>query len=178
MADAFIGEIRVFAGNFAPRDWAFCNGQLMSIAQNTALFSILGTQYGGDGRTTFALPNLNGKAAMSQGQGPGLTARTVGQQVGSSTVTLLTTEIPAHTHTPQAVAAKGNTNIPTGAVWAETPPQGRSGTQIPLYSSTPNVQMSPVAANVAGGSQPHNNMQPFLAMSYIICLNGIFPSRG
>ncbi|PWK13483.1 phage tail protein [Tumebacillus permanentifrigoris] len=177
MAEAFIGEIRVFAGNFAPRDWAFCNGQLMSIAQNTALFSLLGTQYGGDGRTTFALPNLSGRAAMSQGQGPGLTERTVGEQVGSGTVTLLTTEIPAHTHIPQAVAAKGTATDPTNTVWAETPPQGRTGTQIPLYAATPNVTMSPLALSVAGGSQPHNNMQPFLAMNFIICLYGIFPSR-
>ncbi|MFC4098081.1 phage tail protein [Paenibacillus xanthanilyticus] len=178
MAEAYIGEIRVFAGNFAPKGWALCNGQLMSIMQNTALFSILGVQYGGDGKTTFALPNLMGAAPMGQGQGQGLTPRTVGEKVGSQTVTLLTTEIPGHTHTPMAVNAPSSENDAANNYWGQTPPVGRSKTQTPVYAATPNAQMSPVALNVAGGSQPHNNMQPFVAMNYIICLQGEFPPRG
>lgn len=180
MADAYIGEIRVFAGNFAPKGWALCNGQLMSIAQNTALFSILGVQYGGDGKTTFALPNLMGSAPMGQGSGQGLTPRTVGQKVGSSTVTLIEPEIPAHTHVPQAINDAANTPTPTNNYWSQPPLEGPPGLEVqsPVYNPTPNTPMSPVALNVAGGSQPHNNMQPFLAMNYIICLQGEFPSRG
>jgi len=178
MAEAYIGEIRIFAGNFAPKGWALCNGQLLSIAQNTALFSILGVQYGGDGKTTFALPNMQGAAPVHQGAGQGLTPRTVGQTFGSPTVTLLTTEIPAHNHVPQGIAANGNTTTPTNAYWAQTDTGGRRPVPVPLYNDTADVQMSPVAVNVAGGSQPHNNMQPFLAMNFIICLQGEFPSRG
>ncbi|TCP52627.1 microcystin-dependent protein [Tumebacillus sp. BK434] len=178
MADAYIGEIRIFAGNFAPKGWALCNGQLMSIQQNTALFAILGIQYGGDGKTTFALPNLMGNAVMNQGAGQGLTPRTMGQQVGSQNVTLLTTEIPAHTHIPQAVDAIGNDSLPNGNVWSQAPKPNRSAPQPDLYDPTPNVLMSPLALNVTGGSQPHNNMQPYIAQNFIICLQGEFPSRG
>lgn len=178
MADAYIGEIRVFAGNFAPRGWALCNGQLMSITQNTALYSILGVQYGGDGKTTFALPNLMGAVPVGQGAGPGLTPRTVGQQVGSSTVTLLQSEMPAHTHTPQAINQPSNSNDAINHYWAETPAVGRGKVQKQLYNSVPNTPMSSFALSVAGGSQPHNNMQPFLAMNFIICLEGEFPTRG
>lgn len=180
MADAYIGEIRVFAGNFAPKGWALCNGQLMSISQNTALFSILGVQYGGDGKTTFALPNLMGNAPMGQGSGQGLTPRTVGEKVGSSTVTLLTTEMPAHNHMPQAINIQGNARTPAGNYWSQAVEEGQLGEeyQSPLFNPTPDTLMSPVALNVAGGSQPHNNMQPYLAMNYIICLQGEFPSRG
>ncbi|MED1725689.1 phage tail protein [Brevibacillus parabrevis] len=178
MADAYIGEIRIFAGNFAPKGWALCNGQLMSVQQNTALFSILGVQYGGDGKTTFALPNLMGSAVMNQGQGAGLTNRTVGQKVGNANETLLTSEIPAHTHIPQATVDPGNSAVPTNGYWAPTPePDPFSGAPL-YYDPTPNVPMSPVALNVTGGSQPHNNMQPFIAQSFIICLSGEFPSRG
>ncbi|MEY9092535.1 phage tail protein [Paenibacillus sp. RC84] len=179
MADAYLGEIRIFAGNYAPRDWAFCNGQLMQVRQYTALFAILGMQYGGDGKTTFALPNLMGKAPMHQGAGQGLTPRVVGQSVGSPTETLLTTEIPSHTHVPQSVNAVGSDTNPTGNFWAQSPAEGRPGRekQRNLYDPTPTVQMSPVNLSVTGGSQPHNNMQPFLAMNYIICLSGEFPPR-
>lgn len=176
MADAYIGEIRVFAGNFAPKGWALCNGQLMSIAQYTALFSILGVQYGGDGKTTFALPNLMGRAPMGQGTGQGLTPRAMGSTVGNATVTLSTQEIPAHTHTPMAISLPQNSNDPTDHYWAEAP-KSKAG-QKKLYTPTPNTQMAPDALGIAGGSQPHNNMQPYLAMNYIICLNGEFPSRG
>ncbi|MBB6672969.1 phage tail protein [Cohnella nanjingensis] len=177
MADAYTGEIRLFGGNYAPKNWALCNGQLLPISSNTVLFSILGVQYGGDGRTNFALPNLNGNTAMGQGAGPGLTPRTVGESVGAPAVTLNVNELPAHTHHPQAVAAPGNSTAATGNLWAETPKQGRGGTQLPLYGATSNVPLSAQAINTAGGNQPHNNMQPFLAMNYIICLYGEFPVR-
>lgn len=179
MADAYIGEIRIFAGNFAPKGWALCDGQLMTIRQYTALFSILGVQYGGDGKNTFALPNLNGRVPIGQGAGPGLTPRTVGQAVGSQTVSLLASEMPAHTHTPMGNTQKGSTSEPADAVWAEFSVGGRGGiTPVNLFNPTPDTPMSPLALNASGGSQPHNNMQPFLAMNYIICLDGEFPVRG
>lgn len=175
MSEAFIGEIRVFAGNFAPKGWALCNGQLMAIAQNTALFSILGVTYGGDGKTTFALPNLQGRAPVQPGAGPGLTNRTLGEQGGTATVTLLNTEMPAHSHVPQGYDGGATTASANGSVWSKT--AGR--TAPPFYSvNAPNVSMSPQAVGVAGGSQPHNNMQPYLGVNYIIALEGIFPMRG
>ncbi|MGE7694704.1 phage tail protein [Lysinibacillus sp. NPDC094177] len=178
MADAYTGEIRIFSGNFAPSGWAFCNGQLMNIQQNPALFSILGVQYGGDGRTTFALPNLIGSAPMNQGEGTGLTPRQVGQVVGAQTVTLLQSQIPAHTHTPKAIQGAGTSGDPTDCLWAEGVGAGRPPKQPSLYDTNPNVQMNLQALGLTGGSQPHNNMQPFLAMNYIICLQGEFPPRG
>lgn len=178
MAEAYIGEIRIFAGNFAPKGWALCNGQLLPIAQNTALFSILGVQYGGDGKTNFALPNLMGCAAMNQGAGQGLTPRTVGSKVGSPTVTLISKEIPPHTHMPQAIDAMGSKSDPTGNFWAQAPKASPIAPQTKMFDPAPNVQMSPMALSVTGGSQPHNNMQPFIAQNFIICLQGEFPSRG
>jgi microcystin-dependent protein len=179
MADAYIGEIRIFAGSFAPRGWALCNGQLMAISQNTALFSILGVQYGGDGRVTFGLPNLMGSAPIGQGAGPGLTPRSVGEAVGSATVNLLASEMPAHTHSPMGYSQNGSSQDPTDAVWAQFSIGGRGGvTPVNLYGTTADTQMSPLALNVSGGGQPHNNMQPCLAMNFIICLDGQFPPRG
>lgn len=178
MADAFTGEIRIFAGNFPPKDWALCNGQLMSIQQNTALFSILGVQYGGDGKTTFALPNLMGTAPIGQGNGPGLTGRSVGAKVGTETVTLLTSQMPAHSHAPVAVPSPGTSGDPNNRLWSETLGVGRPPIQQSLYNSDVNVGMNSQALGETGGSQSHNNMQPFLAMNYIICLYGEFPSRG
>lgn len=180
MADAYIGEIRIFAGNFAPKDWAFCNGQLLPIAQNTALYSILGVQFGGDGKTNFALPNLMGRAPMHQGNGAGLTPRTVGQQTGNPTETLLETQIPAHTHIPQAVNAQGTTSTSANNYWAQSPAEGPPNrrTQAPLYNAQVNVNMNPLALSPQGGSQPHNNMQPYITQNFIICLYGEFPSRG
>lgn len=178
MADAYLGEIRIFAGNFAPKGWALCNGQILPLSQYTALFSILGVQYGGDGKTNFALPNLNGRVPIGQGAGPGLTPRAVGETVGSATVTLLTTEMPAHTHAPMGNTQLGSTVDPTNAVWGEFGVGGRGGiTPVNLFNPTPDTLMSPLAVNVSGGSQPHNNMQPYLAMNFIICLDGEFPPR-
>jgi len=175
MSDPFLAEIRMFAGNFAPTGWALCDGQLMPISQNTALFSLLGTTYGGDGRVTFGLPNLQGTMPMQQGQGPGLSARFLGQVGGEQAVTLLAAEMPQHTHAASGVAALGNANSPAGAVWGEA----GIGRQLDLIYSTaqPSTQMSPQAVQQAGGSQPHNNMPPYLCVTFIIALQGIFPQR-
>lgn len=179
MADAYIGEIRMFAGNFPPKDWAFCDGSLLPIQRNTALFSILGTAYGGNGTTTFALPNLTGHVPIGAGAGPGLTQRYVGEEAGSETVTLLATEMPVHAHSPMGHPQKGTTNDPTGAVWGEYSTTSHSGvTKTNLYSSSPNVQMAPQALGTAGNSQAHNNMQPYLSLNFIICMVGEFPPRG
>jgi microcystin-dependent protein len=175
MSEAFLGEIRMFAGNFAPVDWALCNGQVLPISQNTALFSILGTNYGGDGQATFALPNLVAASPMNQGQGPGLTERQVGQQGGSATVRLTSAEMPTHTHRPQAVAVRGNRGTPTGALWAQ-PGVGRS-TDKAYTSAAPDRALALTTLGVDGGSAPHNNLPPYLALTFIICLAGIFPPR-
>jgi len=173
MSEAYTGEIRIFGGNFAPQNWAFCNGQLLSIASNSALFAILGTVYGGDGKTTFALPNLNGRAAIHQGTGAGLTTRNIGANGGSATVTLLTTEMPSHHHLAACNNVPTASNEPTGAIWTEQ--QGRGS--LPAYSVSGNTTMNLMTIDQAGGSQPHNNMQPYLGLNFIICLFGEFPSR-
>jgi microcystin-dependent protein len=165
--DPFLGEIRLFAGNFAPRSWALCNGQIMSIAQNTALFSLLGTTYGGNGQTTFALPDLRGRVPVHAGQGPGLTNYDLGQQGGTETQTLTTSQIPAHTHALNASSNDETTNRPTNAV----PAKGG------VYDGTLNATMNPGAIGATGASQPHPNVQPYTTLNYIIALEGIFPSR-
>ncbi len=172
MSEPFVAEIRIFAGNFAPKGWAFCNGQLLPISQNTALFSLIGTYYGGDGRTNFGLPNLQGRAAMHQGQGPGLMLHDLGEEAGLSTVTLLQTEIPSHTHTMRYNKnVPGDSNSPGGKLFAES--------VVPIASvfsnSTPNAAIG--SLSIAGGSQPHNNMQPYLGLNFIISLQGVFPPR-
>jgi microcystin-dependent protein len=172
MSEPFLAEIRMFGGNFAPRGWAFCNGQLLSIAQNTALFSLLGTTFGGNGTTTFALPDLRGRAPMHWGQGPGLSTRTLGEVGGVETVTLISNQMPAHTHAVNAVSDPANSAIPTAGLWAAD----QAGDT--YNDSNPNTTMNPQALGIAGGSQPHENMSPFLCVSFIIALEGIFPSRG
>lgn len=176
MTDQFVAEIRIFAGNFAPSGWAVCNGQLLPISQNTALFSLLGTTYGGDGKVTFALPNLMGRAPLQPGQGQGLSIRDLGETGGVPTVTLLPSEMPTHTHAPQAVTtSSGDTNNPVGATWAAAR-FGRVAEN--LYSTNPpNVQMSPQAVGPAGAGLPHNNMPPYLCVTFIIALQGIYPQR-
>lgn len=177
--DPFVGEIRLFAGNFAPRGWAMCSGQLLPISQNTALFSLLGTRYGGDGRSTFALPNLNDATTMGAGEGPGLSPRVVGEMAGSATTTLTVSEMPTHTHQMLGYPENGSTQSPANAVWAEYATNTRPPVQAKLYGPNTNqVMLSPLALNVSGSSQPHNNMQPFLALNYIIALQGEFPPRG
>jgi microcystin-dependent protein len=175
MSDQFVAEIRIFAGNFAPTGWAFCDGQLLPISQNTALFSLLGTQYGGDGKSTFGLPNLQGSAPVHQGQGAGLSQYFVGESGGVQSVTLLQSEMPAHSHAAQAVSgADGNQLSPAGHVWSKAR-YGRQGA--PMYSATGAQQMTPGAVPIVGESQPHNNLMPFLTLNFIIALVGIFPAR-
>ncbi len=165
----FVGEIRIWATNFAPLGWAFCNGQLLPISQNTALFSILGTTYGGNGTSNFALPTLQGAAPVQQGQGPGLTLRDLGQAGGEATVTLLASELPAHTHAAKAVAATGNLLGPAGRATAEV----RGG----AYADAANTTMSADALSPYGGGQPHNNLPPYLVLNFCIAMQGIFPPR-
>jgi len=172
MSEPFIAEIRIFAGNFAPRSWAFCNGQLLPIAQNTALFSLIGTTYGGDGRSTTALPNLQGRAPMHPGRGPGLTSRRLGQRGGVEHVTLTEAQMPNHTHTLMSQTAPGIPGAPTDRVLS------RALGAAPYQSAANNlVAMADQALPNAGGSQQHNNMQPFLTMNFIIALQGLYPSR-
>ncbi|MBR7801816.1 phage tail protein [Undibacterium fentianense] len=173
MADPFVAEIRIFPFNFAPRGWAWCDGQILSISQNTALFSLLGITYGGDGRTSFALPNLSGRAAIGSGQGPGLSERVLGDPVGQSTVTLTSAEIPSHNHTMQINNIAGNSTSPSGAGLAV----GARG--VPLFApiSGASGTMHASALAEAGGGQPHNNMQPYLTMNFAIAMQGVFPPR-
>jgi len=172
MADPFIAEIRIFGGNFAPRGWAECDGQLLSIAQNTALFSLLGTTFGGNGQTTFALPNLQGRAPMFWGQGPGLSPRVIGESGGEDTVTLLSSEMPAHAHNLNAAGGLAAGRNPTDNPLARS----RNGMAY-QDNANPVVPMASQAVEIIGGSQPHNNMQPYLALTFIIALQGIFPPR-
>ena len=172
-----IGEIRMFAGNFAPRTWAFCNGQTLGIAQNTALFSILGTTYGGNGQTTFALPDFQGRVAVGTGTGPGLPNVQLGEKAGVNNTTLTTNQMPAHTH--QVV---GNINVQAASDGAlVSDPSGKFIGPGAFYAAGDPVNMAPTALNlpttVSGNSQPLSIMQPYLGMNYIICLFGIFPSR-
>ncbi|HEX9954349.1 MAG TPA: tail fiber protein [Allosphingosinicella sp.] len=179
MADPFVAEIRIFAFNFAPKGWAFCNGQIMPISQNTALFSLLGTFYGGDGKTNFALPNLQNSAPMHTGQGSGLSQRFLGQIGGSEYVTLLQSEMPVHTHAMLGRAAAGSTTDPQGAAPATMSfVAGSSFGQVRGYSTAvpADTAMNPTLA-IAGGSLPHNNMQPYLALNFCIALQGVFPPR-
>jgi microcystin-dependent protein len=174
VADPFVAEIRIFPFNFPPKGWAWCDGQLLPLSQNTALFSLLGTTYGGDGKSTFALPNLRGSVPMHPGQGPGLSLHDLGESGGSETVTLLESEIPAHSHAMQANAFPANQQAPssnralaqsTGGV-AYKPPGGATTTSL-----------SPESLAPSGGDQPHNNLQPYLTMYFNIALQGVVPPR-
>lgn len=178
MSEPFLAEVRIFAGNFAPRGWAFCNGQLLPIAQNTALFSLIGTTYGGDGRTTTALPNLEGRAPMHPGRGPGLTARRLGEKVGTSTVTLTEAQIPAHKHLVEGNNGQGITSDPTGHNFGVEQQGGGGGAQR-VYTDdlTTLVQFNAAAVTHTGGGQAHNNVQPYLGLNFIIALVGLYPSR-
>jgi microcystin-dependent protein len=177
--DPFLAQIILFAGNFAPRGWAFCEGQLLPIAQNQALFSILGTTYGGDGRTTFGLPDLRGRAPIHPGTGPGLSNHTLGQKSGQETVTLTTNQLPSHSHTAHMMASsgQGTTNTADGNALNHIP---KGGTPPYFYNSdNPTIAMNAnsVVVDNAGGGQAVNNMQPVLALNYIIAVQGTFPSR-
>ena len=175
MSSPFVAEIRIWACNFAPTGWAMCNGQLLPISQNTALFSLLGTFYGGDGKSTFALPDIQGGAAMHQGQGQGLSQRFLGQQGGEEFVTLLTSEMPIHAHTfGRALNGNGGSQTPTGSVWAQAP-AGR-GTAA-NYATPATGTVNPNCMAITGGSLPHNNLQPYLTLNFCIALQGVFPPR-
>ena len=172
MSEPFTAEIRIFAGNFAPRGWAFCDGQLLPIASNTALFSLIGTTYGGDGRTTTALPNLQGRAPMHPGRGPGLTARRLGEKLGAETTTLTEGQIPSHSHTVRGDASGAVVTTPTNTTSIANS-QGFF-----LYKDTgTQVDMASGALATTGGGQAHTNMQPFLTLNFIIALVGLYPSR-
>jgi microcystin-dependent protein len=170
MSEPFIAEIRIFAGNFAPRSWAFCNGQLLPVSQNTALFSLIGTTYGGDGRSTTALPNMAGRAPMHPGRGPGLTSRRLGQRGGVEMVTLTEAQMPNHHHTPMAAPNQALVSTPSSNTTL-----ARSRFANAYHPSANLVNMTALPA--AGGSQAHNNMQPYLTMNFIIALQGLYPSR-
>lgn len=171
MADPFLGEVRIFAGTFAPRDWAFCNGQALPIAQNTALFSLLGTTYGGDGRTDFRVPDLQGRAVMGAGNGPGLTTRTLGETGGQATVGLTAAHLPSHGHAARVDAAPADDDDPQGGILASTPGAAAYGPASNL------VAMSPDALTATGGTSEHANIQPYLVLNYIIAIAGLYPSR-
>jgi microcystin-dependent protein len=171
MSEPFIAEVKIFAGNFAPRNWAFCDGQLLQISQNTALFSLIGTTYGGDGRTTTALPNLKGRAPMHPGNGPGLTTRRLGERGGTETITLSVEQMANHTHDLRATVSRGSSSQPQGNAF------NRSVGDTAYHTPTNLTGMSPAMAPNTGGSQAHNNVQPFLTLNFIIALAGLYPSR-
>ena len=171
MADPFVAEVRIFAGNFAPTGWARCDGQILSISQNTALFSLLGTTYGGNGQSTFALPDLQGRSPMHPGQGPGLSLHDLGESSGTETVTLLTSETPPHNHTLKAINDFGDINTPTDNGFARS-----SGAAV-YAASGPVTALSPQAISVVGADAPHNNRQPLLTLTFIIALQGVYPPR-
>jgi microcystin-dependent protein len=173
MSDQFLAEIRVFPFGFAPQGWALCNGQLMPISQNTALFSLLGTYYGGDGKSTFALPNLQGSIPMQWGQGPGLSSRDLGERAGEASVTLLASELPVHGHTLSGFAGRGaNTNSPGPGVTLSS-----SQGNFVYDTAAPSQAMSGAALGVIGSGQPHNNLPPYLTLNFCIALQGIYPPR-
>lgn len=173
MADPFVAEIRAVPFNFAPSGWALCNGQILSISQNTALFSLLGTNFGGDGKTNFGLPNLQGRAPLSFGNGAGLTPRVIGELGGETAVTLLTAQIPAHLHTAQNAAAS-TAAVPGPSTVFGGGGRGKEPACAPAGAA---ATMSSVAIGMTGGNQPHNNMPPYLTLNFIIALQGIYPSR-
>ncbi len=170
MSDPFVGEIRMFGGTFAPSGWAFCFGQLMPIAENDVLFNLIGTTYGGDGQQTFALPDLQGRVPIHQGQAPGLTNRVLGEKAGSESVTLLQSQMPMHSHAIAAMSAAGTQAGPGGGVWA-------ASTLNPYAASAADTNMNSSSIAMTGGSQPHENRMPFLAITFIISLFGIFPTQ-
>ena len=171
MADPFVSEIRIFGFNFAPKGWAFCDGQLLPISQNTALFALLGTYYGGDGKSTFALPDLQGSVPIAQGQGQGLADRYLGEQGGAPTVTLQQSEIPAHNHQMRVSADPATEREPVGQNFA-------AGVGVNFYDvQNPTTTLNPAALVIAGGSLPHNNLQPYTAMNFCLAMQGVFPAR-
>jgi microcystin-dependent protein len=179
MAEPFVAQITMFGFNFPPKGWAFCQGQLLPISQNTALFSLIGTFYGGDGKSTFALPNIEGRACVSQGQGPGLSAYVMGEEEGAETHTLIGGEMPQHNHGLMATTNNGTVLASSGNQLSKAFGGGKQGSFTGNYLSTnaPNAAMSQLAITTSGGSQPHNNMQPYLTLNFCIALQGVYPPR-
>lgn len=173
MSEPFVGEIRMFAGNFAPRSWAYCDGQLLAVSQNDALFSLLGTIYGGDGRTTFGLPDLRSRIPLHQGTGPGLSQRRLGSKSGTERETLTTNQLPSHTHDFNALSSSSAEGNPLGRLVADTT---QSGIRY-LNESGPDTDFSNAAIDNTGGTQAHTNLMPSLCIHYIVALTGIYPSR-
>ena len=172
MADSFLGEIRIFGFNFPPKGWATCSGQLLAISQNTALFSLLGTFYGGNGVQTFALPDLRSRVPLGMGQGPGLSNYNIGEVGGVEAVTLLASELPSHNHLASGSTSKGDSLVPTGNIWSAD-----AGGSAPYSSGAPDGYLSPNAIGFTGGNQPHENRPPYLALNFSIAMVGIFPAR-
>lgn len=172
MSEPFVGEIRMFAGNFAPQGWAFCDGQLLAVSQNDALFSLYGTTYGGDGRTTFGLPDLRGRIPIHAGHGPGLSERRLGAKLGEEKVSLTTNQLPSHNHEPmQASTSAGTSNLPNDNLPANSP-------SVDLWiEDSQSVNLASAAISQAGGSREHTNLMPFLCVHFIVALVGIYPSR-
>lgn len=178
MSEPYLAEIRIVAFNFAPRGWAFCDGQLLPIAQNTALFSLIGTTYGGDGRTTTALPNLQDRAPMHPGRGPGLTARKLGQRIGASTVGLTEAQIPSHNHQfTVSKVAPPTSSIPAGLYPNQYRDEVQGRTEMYKNNATLDATFASQAITAAGGGQAHENMQPYLGLNFVIALAGVYPSR-
>jgi microcystin-dependent protein len=176
--EPFVGQITLFPFFFAPRGWALCEGQLLPISQNTALFSLLGTYYGGNGVQNFALPDLRGRVPIGQGQAPGVSGYDIGSPQGVETVTLLASQSPPHSHPFPAVAAQATTNAPSGALPAEAHGSGRGAFPVNIYAALQTaVPLAPGQVAPAGGGQPHNNVQPYLTLNWCIALQGIYPSR-
>ena len=181
MAEPFVGQIELFPYNFAPKGWMACQGQILAISQYTALFSLLGTTYGGNGTSNFGLPNLQGNVAVAPGQGPGLSNYDLGETAGTTTVTLKLNEMPGHSHSLNVNANTGNTAVPTNALLATGPSTGSGTFKVSraLYTATntPNTALAAAAISLTGGNGAHNNMQPYLALGYYIALVGVYPQR-
>lgn len=173
MQDPFVAEVRIVGFNFAPKGWAFCNGQLLPISQNTALFSLLGTTYGGDGKSTFALPDFQGRVGIQSGQGNGLSYYDLGEANGADNVTLIQSELPIHTHNVMSVPDPGDTNVMTNNAIGRS-----SGGSVYSAGGSQTANMNIQMLQVSGGSQPHNNMQPYLTLNFVIAMQGVFPPRG
>jgi microcystin-dependent protein len=173
----FVGQILMVGFNFAPQGWALCNGQLLPIAQNQALFSLLGTMYGGDGRTTFALPNLQGRIPIHQGESVGTSTYVIGENGGVEHVILLVDNLPAHSHTANCSTTLGPNSDPAKGFWSKANTGGKKSTATPSYATSTNAQMAATAIGITGGNQPITIVQPFLCVNFIIALTGIFPSR-
>lgn len=172
MSNPYVGEIRMFAGNFNPAGWMLCQGQLLAISEYDTLFNLIGTTYGGDGQNTFALPDLSSRVPIHQGQGAGLSTYVIGQKGGVENVTLTGQQMPVHTHVPQCNTGAGSVATPAGSFWA-----ANSNTALPQFSATSDSTMNPAAVSNTGGSQPHENLMPYLTINFIISLFGIYPSQ-